>query len=165
VTTTTTIPPVACAVNASHRAAEEVEIMADGIAVQHMVCRACRIEMEMAAPRGVSVRVIGEAAPPTPRAPWTPPPVPPRDLSSWSRHTVANPWGLPKNGAKLLIAWQASPRTVHTTESAAEVIGCSANYAQRILRELAAIGMAQRKPHPRTKCVILYHLTTKGERA
>jgi hypothetical protein len=178
---TTTIPPVTCAApGCKRRAARYVEVEHKGASAYFLICAACLTDMRND-PQGTTITVRAmppvstepapEGEPPPPQRrhratrPPPPPPPPPRDLSSWDRMTVANEYGLSKTALILLKSWQSSPRTVHTTESAAEMTGCGASHTRTALRELAGIGLAQRKPHPRTKCVILYHLTVKGERA
>ena len=166
---TTTIPPVTCASpGCKRRAARYVEVEYQGSADYFFVCPACLTDMRND-PQGTTITVRPMPAPAT-----APPPAPiarpdpldlPRPLSSWTRTTIRNDHGLTRAGLTVLRQWQSSPRTVHTTESAAEMTGCGASHTRTALRELAGIGLAQRKPHPRTKCVILYHLTVKGERA
>lgn len=156
-TPTVTIP---CQANPLHAATEGVEVEADGKITPLILCRPCRIEMELARLPGVAIRVVRAFSSPVRRIQPTPPPAP-----IVAPKPIPNEYGLTRSAWRLLCMWQASPRTVHTLESAAEELAREKSVAARSIRELRAIGFVRHVKGRSAKAPQMYTLTQKGARA
>lgn len=153
---------VPCAANATHTAAEVVAIEADGRTTHLMLCRPCRIEMELARMRGVAIRVTRELRPVLVKV-EPPPEPPPRPKRPNTR--IPNEYGLTRSAWTLLCRWQDTPRTVHTRETAAELLGRDVTLISRAFRELIALGFVCKRIGIREDFPQQYILTSEGERA
>ena len=154
-----TIP---CAANPIHTAAEVVAIEADGRTTHLMLCRPCRIEMELARMSGVAIRVTRELRPVLVKV-VPPPEPPPRPKRVTTR--IPNEYGLTRSAWTLLCRWQDTPRTVHTRETAAELLSRDVTLISRAFRELIALGFVCKRIGIREDFPQQYILTSEGERA